>query len=140
MSNDETTTATPHLWEVEHPYRCEDANYMGKSKSWGDVDLTWAEFVEQGNPDWDPELNLVFRWDWECADAYRKENDGDSPWWCGEVYGDRLTLNVEPERSVVALSLQHDVQKSDEPAVRKFLTESWAAMLELWTPFAPGAS
>jgi hypothetical protein len=136
-SNEDTTTATPHLWEVDHPYRCEDQNYLGKASNWGDVDQTWAEFVADGNDDWDPELNLVFRWDWRCLERERAEWDGDDPYWGAH---DLLFLHIMLQRKGHYRTFRVRVEKSDEPAVREFLTKSWQAMRELWTPLAEASS
>ncbi|WP_035781944.1 hypothetical protein, partial [Arthrobacter sp. H14] len=68
-----------HLWEHENPYMCEPGNFFerGLNSRYG----SWAEFavpvgfehpngklVMHGTAlyDGDPDLNLLFRWDWKA--------------------------------------------------------------------------
>lgn len=68
---------TVHLWDIDHPYYCNEGNYFAR-----DADChchchykSWPEFVaEQGNADLD--MNLVFRFDWEPP-----KSDDDSITW-----------------------------------------------------------
>ena len=62
-----------HLWEVDHPYYCNEGNFFARPGSECHSHYRrWQDFVaEQGDGDMD--LNLVFRFDWEPP-----YEDGDS--------------------------------------------------------------
>lgn len=64
------------LWEIEHPYYCEQGNYYARDETIQKYG-SWADFIaSEGDADMD--LNLVFRWDWkraEGASAQRAEAD-----------------------------------------------------------------
>lgn len=55
---------TKHLWEIDHPYYCNEGNYFASN---GDLSAShfksWADFIEE-NADADFDMNLVFRFDW----------------------------------------------------------------------------
>lgn len=61
-----------HLWEVDHAYYCNEGNFY--SNDTVAAFASWPEFVEAGETESDPDLNLLFRWDWEL-DTY----DGPIP-------------------------------------------------------------
>jgi hypothetical protein len=55
-----------HLWEINHPYYCNEGNYFASESVESEYD-SWAGFFEEeGDSDFD--MNLVFRWDWRKAD------------------------------------------------------------------------
>lgn len=56
-------TKTPHLWEVEHAYYCHEGNYYATDNPpMRHFDSFAAYLDEEGSLD--PDLNLLFRWDW----------------------------------------------------------------------------
>jgi hypothetical protein len=64
-----------HLWEVNHPYYCNEGNYF--ANDCGDTYGMWSDFhSEYNNSDFD--MNLVFRFDWQ---------EGED-WGAGEFTGD----------------------------------------------------
>jgi hypothetical protein len=68
-----------HLWEVGHPYYCNEGNFYERGMH--EVYDSWANFIADWG-DTDPDMNLVFRWDWKRADPadYEVELDAPSPW------------------------------------------------------------
>lgn len=112
-----------HLWEYEHPYHCSRSNYYSN-----DCEFTyasWSDFLEEmGEADMD--LNLVVRWDWRDAD--NKDN------WLNQ---DELVLFYLHQRKGRFVSMTAQVQKSDEPSVRKWLLKNAAHMRLLWEPLIP---
>lgn len=63
-------TQEKHLWEYDHPYYCNEGNYLASPVR--DAELNcWQEYEswQDFHDDWgdtDPDLNLVFRWDWKA--------------------------------------------------------------------------
>lgn len=56
-----TEVSKTHLWEIDHPYYCNEGNYF--SVGCGEHYNRWQDFIdEQGDNDLD--MNLVFRFDW----------------------------------------------------------------------------
>lgn len=60
-----------HLWEIKHPYYCEESNYF-RSNNLKQIYKSFKEFIERMN-DADLDMNLLFRWDWHeensCEDS-----------------------------------------------------------------------
>ena len=65
----------PHLWEIKHPYYCNEGNYFARESCCTEYG-SWADFMEEGG-DSDFDMNLVFRWDWRGADP-KEEHWGKS--------------------------------------------------------------
>ena len=108
------------LWEIKHPYYCNEGNYFSNDchGSYG----SWAEFLaEEGDSDFD--MNLLFRWDWREADP-EGENWGNKEevlllFWIGQRKGlFRYTTVL--------------VSKEDEPSVREWLAKRWTHIQILW--------
>lgn len=121
-----------HLWEYDHPYYCNEGNYLASPvrdaelDCWGKCD-SWADFVDEwGNSD--PDLNLVFRWDWH---AHHLEWPEDYP--DGEHHV--LSLFFMLQRKAFNKSVQVSVTAEDEPAVREWLQERARSMIAIWSPF-----
>ncbi len=121
-----------HLWEVEHPYYCSEDNYF--SNDCTASYKSWAEFLENEG-DSDPDINLVFRWDWESP---RKEgNDPESPikWQGDESYRDsRLVVFCVGQSKGFFRSVSVEVCRADEPAIKEWLMSRFHHLLKLWTP------
>ena len=114
------------LWEANHPYYCAESNfYVGgmpqrplmPGEEFAPFDHyefdSWAAF---GWKDSDPDLNLVFRWDWQVPDPDDYE-EGE------EVPGERLLLFVMHQRKGRFVICSMPVQRSEEPEIRAWLTE-----------------
>ena len=115
------------LWEVEHPYYCNEGNYF--NNNCGTHFKNLSEFLAEWG-DADPDYNLLFRWDWD-----ETNEDGDFTFngdrnyrngvlkcfWMGQSKGLYTFCTVE-------------VCRSDEPAVTEFLKPRLAHLLCLWAP------
>lgn len=118
------TSNTPHLWEIKHPYYCEEGNYYanGNHLSYG----SWSEFhAEWGSLDQD--YNAVFRWDWKRPDPEDLE-EGDDPG------PDKLFVYWVLQLKAILRSTECVVTEDDEPAVRAWLTERARHTVALWSP------
>lgn len=135
MTTIPTLTDTPHLWEVDHPYYAEDGCFYTPGTRWAEVHTeydSWADFAE-GWGDTDPDLNLVYRWDWNRPDpddwTYEIENDP------GFVMpGDTLHIYFMLQRKAKPHSIVIQITEADEPAVRAWLTERAKTVRAIWSP------
>jgi hypothetical protein len=122
-----------HLWEVNHPYYCNEGNYF--SSGCHAHYPRWQDFIaEQGNDDLD--LNLVFRFDWEVP---HQDGDEDKPivWQGDEYYRDStLKLFYMGQRKGLYRWVSVEVCRADEPAIREWLTKRWEHMKKLWEPLS----
>lgn len=122
--------ADRHLWEVDHPYYCNESNFY--SNECHASYKTWASFFESEG-DSDPDMNLLFRFDWR---------EGED-WGSGEYTGDDyyrnglLQLFWVGQRKGLFRCTEIEVCRADEPAVREWLQSRFDYFLKLWTPFAP---
>ena len=100
----------------EHPYYCAEGS--------GDNHCTsWQEFLEDGAPSVkDPDLNLLFRWDWTLPDP----EDSESV--------EELKLFFVLQRKGMIISYTVEVSSEDEPLVREWLTERLQTLKKVWTP------
>lgn len=119
-----------HLWEVKHPYYCNEDHYFGTgSCSYSDMHPShhsWDEFVSgMGKANMD--LNLLFRWDWEEPED--RPADRDDNYRDGEL---QLTYFYQRK----GFHIRHTVQvcRSDEPAVIDFLRQHAQHLVRLWEP------
>jgi hypothetical protein len=107
-----------HLWEIDHPYYCNEGNYYATESVCSEYD-SWAEFF-QANGYSDPDLNLVFRWDWrKTGTDWEEEHDTLLIFWMGQRKGLYRYSRVK-------------VTDDDEPSVKKWLAERWERMKLLW--------
>lgn len=131
----------PHLWETDHPYYCTTGNYFVPGTRWHEVHNSydsWADFYE----DWgnnDPDLNLVFRWDWKRSDPddYEPDDDGIT-----RVPADTLQVFWVLQRKAILRSTECVVTEADEPAVLAWLRDRARTITAIWQPLtlaAPGA-
>lgn len=117
----------PHLWEIDHPYYCEEGNFYktGLANQFG----SWSEFTETWFCQGDHDQNLVFRWDWI---SWRRHPDpglrSDSP--------DVLLLFFVLQRKPILCSARIQITDDDEPAVRDWLEERAKTMAANWAPVA----
>ncbi len=126
-----TTHDTLRLWDVCHPYYCNEVNYYCSETTCHYK--RWQEFVEEQG-DGDLDMNLVFRFDWV---APRPDGDRDKPiaWQGDENYRDcTLNLFFMGQRKGLFRSVTVDVCRADEPSVREWLTIRWEHMKKLWEP------
>ncbi len=104
-----------HLWEVEHDYYCNEANYY--SNECHEVYESWKEFIDaEGDNDMD--LNLLFRWDWDVSESGKHLLQ---MFWVGQRKGLFRCTEVQ-------------VKPEDEPKVIKFLKPRLEHLMKLWTP------
>ena len=125
-----TSSQTPRLWEIEHPYYCTEGNYFVPGTRWSEVHNeydSWAGFYEQwGSADED--MNLVFRWDWKRADPQDYVPYGE------EVPADTLHVYWVLQRKAILRSTTCTVTEADEPAVRAWLAERAQTIAAIWAP------
>lgn len=127
--------STPHLWEINHPYYCEQGNYYVPGTRWHEVHNSydsWAEFISEWG-DADPDRNLVVRWDWRRPDP-SDYADGE------ELPPDTLEVFWVLQRKAVLRSTECTVTEADEPAVRSWLSNRARTIAALWDPFLPGTA
>lgn len=111
-----------HLWQIDHPYYCNDTNYFGKYENgfectdWASWNDFYAEFDLE---DTDMDYNLVFRWDWKF------DPDDDEH---------KLHLYFMAQRKGYFFVNIIDVTPADEPAVREYLTAYAEHMRKIWEP------
>lgn len=125
-----------HLWEYDHPYYCETGNYLHSPYQKPDIISheefpSWAEFKESGWMETDPDLNLVFRWDWH---AHHIEFPGDFPDEEGRTEHHELELFLVLQRKAFNRSISIEVTEADEPEVRAWLVERARTIVSLWEP------
>lgn len=117
----------PHLWEIQHPYYCNEGNYYAPGRDQPTMTYeSWAEFIEsEGDSDLD--MNLLFRWDWRKADPEGKA-------WGNEC--DVLLLFWMGQRKGLYRWTEVHVNDADEEAVKTWLTGRWQYLKLLWEPLA----
>ena len=118
-----------HLWEVNHPYYCNEGNYFATR----DVETyyrSFADFLEEWG-DADLDYNLLFRWDWVETDPETEESNfnGDINYRNGKLklfwMGQRKGLY---QYSIV------EVCRADEADVIEFLKPRHEYLKSLWEP------
>jgi len=132
-----------HLWEREHPYYCSESEYhTGDHPEIGQVNFgrddfeSWADFFANWGFS-DPDMNLVFRWDWhtkaqrekDCGyDDYTEEEKAEE----GEIEGDLLEVFFVLQRKGLFRPCHIKVTAEDEPAVREWLATRSKTILSFW--------
>jgi hypothetical protein len=120
----------PHLWEPDHPYYCAEGNFY--KTGCHNLCESWQEFHEMVR-DWDPDLNLLFRWDWFVPQDVLPGDDGRQ----------RLLTFWTGQRKALQYSWECPVTPDDEPAVRAWLEERAKTIAAIWAPIAvalPGST
>jgi hypothetical protein len=112
-----------HLWEVKHPYYCNEGNYYAPGMEQPYTEhASWQDFLDdEGDSDLD--MNLLFRWDWRKADP-DEENWGNKE--------DVLLLFYMGQRKGLYRWVEVQVTDADEPAVKQWLTNRWNHLQRLW--------
>ena len=136
------TTTPKHLWEHEHPYRCEHGNFYSRGlatgyESWAEFsqpvtyDRTGPQLIQHGTllHDGDPDMNCLFRWDWR---AMHLEFPEDYPDGAEEHY---LDLFFMMQGKPYNQSVRIKVTPADEPTVRAWLAGRAETMRSMWQPF-----
>ncbi|MEV8403567.1 hypothetical protein [Streptomyces niveus] len=123
---------SPHLWAIDHPYYCAEGNYYARPGEGLHTEYnSWAEFYE----DWgdnDPDMNLVFRWDWKRADPTDYADFEEIP-------ADRLAVYWVLQRKAILRSTECIVTEADESAVRAWLADRAKTITAIWEPIALAA-
>ncbi len=100
---------TPDLWMVRHPLYCEEAPHHFKFPD-------WPEFRDDPmGQTADPNLNLLFRWDWRPED-------------------DRLFLYWVLQRKGVVVSAEMHCDRSFKDEVYAYLSERLGTLHAVWAP------
>lgn len=126
MSNEQK-----HLWEVKHPYYCEEGQYFGNQSEYKTIHefKSWVEFIaEMGDSDMD--FNLLFRWDWQEGEDYDLAPfNGDVNYRNG-----RLLMFFMHQRKGFHSTSIVEVCRSDEAAIKAFLLPRLTHLKSLWEP------
>lgn len=117
------------LWEVKHPYYCNEGNYYAKGNEQPHSHYkTWSSFLDEFG-DSDMDYNFLIRWDWDeeeerkyTGDDYYR-NGALKVFWLGQRKGIFHWSTVE-------------VCRADEPSVRQFLQKRWDYMRTMWEPLS----
>jgi hypothetical protein len=119
-----------HLWEVDHPYYCNQGSYWAPGNNQPmQRHRSFADFIaEEGDAELD--YNLVFRWDWiEGAGYELPEYNGD------DNYRNALLLIFfMGQRKGLYRWAEVEVCRNDEPAVIEYLRPRLEHLLSLWEP------
>ena len=125
----------PKLWEIDHPYYCNEGNYFASGDKTMAYYESWSNFVDsEGDADLD--MNLIFRFDW--VPPY-EDGDSEKPikWVGDENYRDStLKLFYMGQRKGLYRYAEVEVCRADEPAVREWLKVRWDHMKKLWEPLS----
>ncbi len=126
--------AEQHLWDIEHPCYHERGNYLHSPLQQPDLEShvtfsTWDEFYEfaTGSDFRNPDLNLVYRWDWRVPDPEDYE-EGEA------LESEKLMLYVMQQRRAFNLSFEIDVTRENEEAVIEWLAERAKTVRSIWAP------
>jgi len=116
---------TKHLWEINHPYYCEEHNYFTARENSVDEFNSWDHFFTDVGDNLDMDFNLIFRFDW---------HDSTNP--DHAITQDQLLLFVMGQRKGFFKTWIINVEKTDEEKVIEFLKPRYLHMLKLWEPFS----
>jgi len=124
-------TEQKHLWEVRHPYYCNEGNYYAPGCDQPtETYKTFSEFLaEEG--DTDADMNLLFRFDWREGGDW-----GHGAAFNGDLYyrNGVLLLFWMLQRKGLYWWTKVEVCRADEPSVIEFLRPRLAHLLRLWEP------
>lgn len=125
-----------HLWEINHPYYCAKRNYFAPGKEQPVQQFSCLSDFLSAEGEMDPDLNLVFRFDWEEGTT-DGENDGVSPYNGDDRYRNgKLFVFIMGQRKGVYRWVEVSVCRADEPAVIEYLKPRWEMMQALWEPLS----
>ena len=126
------TTEQKHLWDVDHPYYCNEGNYYAR-ESCESYYRSFVDFMaEEGDSDMD--MNLLFRWDW--SEESHGDDGEEHPDFNGDVNyrNGRLKLFWMGQRKGLYRWSIVEVCRADEDAVKAFLLPRLAHLKSLWEP------
>lgn len=116
------------LWEVDHPYYCQETNYYHADSVVRFRNL--AEFLE-GFGDSDLDMNLIIRWDWrEGEDWGFSDYNGDDNYRNGGLF-----IHWMGQRKGLYHTSIVEVCRADEPKVVAFLLPRFQNLMLTWEPF-----
>jgi len=127
-----TVKVSRHLWEYDHPFYCAEGNYYASGDQWDEVYTSydsWADFMAEWG-DTDPDLNLVFRWDWIKSDDYEPDDGAIC------VPEDKLFIFWVLQRKALLRTTVCAVTAADEPSVRAWLADRAKAIAAIWEPIS----
>ncbi|MFJ6215086.1 hypothetical protein ACIQGZ_17380 [Streptomyces sp. NPDC092296] len=110
------------LWEIDHPYYASEGDYQVRDRH--AVYSSWQDFTVSIFHSGDPNLNFLYRWDW------------DKPGYHGWEGPEVLRLYFVLQRKGICSSVQMPVAEADEPAVRAWLVERARTVVDVWAPIA----
>lgn len=114
-----------HLWEIDHPYYCNDGNYYSNDTVF--LHDSWQDYLSEFDlSHTDMDYNLVFRWDWK-----RPQGEDD---WGQFMPDDALHLYHMAQRKGAFWVHIVRVKESDEDSVREYLTAYAEHMKKIWEP------
>lgn len=122
-------TEQPKLYEVKHPYYCEEGNFFTTQERYQTVWKfdSWEEFYQEASR-WDDDMNYLFRWDWWHKDPDEAEE-------YTEGYPDEiLKLFFFRQRKGFHVTMLITVTKEDEPAIREYLKQKALHLKSTWFP------
>lgn len=110
--------AVAQLWEVKHPYYCNEATW---NENYHYRHASADAFLETFGGS-DADLNYVVRWDWLTSE------DGSQTFYVYEVR----------QRKGFLSSHEFPVTHDDEPKLRDWLEQRWQTVLNNWRPIHNG--
>lgn len=121
------------LWEVKHPYYCSENNWF--SNEYYELVDSWEKFGMRNS---EPELNLLFRWDWRGP----VDDDGEPTAWSADETLKESILQTfwMLQRKGKFTCFEVRVSRSEEPEIRAWLESRLPHILALWTPLIPGGA
>ncbi len=112
-----------HLWETGHPFYGPERSFVGGG-SYTDRFDSWDAFVEgPSRYDADLDMDFLYRWDWHDYTSVEGQSDELELFWMMPRKGIMVRATVS-------------VEKTDEPAVRAWLTPRWEYMRNMWSPLS----
>lgn len=127
-----------HLWEVDHPYYCEESNYFAAGDRQPISEYpSWAAFGDEDTNS-DMDLNLLFRWDWKPTEYVDNE---DLPAFHAKYDDNYRAYNLYlfwmgQRKGLYRCSIVQ-VCRADERAVIEFLQPRLNRLISLWVPLTP---
>lgn len=125
------------LWEADHPYYATEGSYSlaGEHQEYPD----WPNFFQHMG-DSDPDMNLVYRFDWRgpSAKAAKKER-GDETYGDEDDWGyatDTMLIYFMGQRKARCWSAEFPVTREEEPAVRAWLADRFKTIMAIWEPIS----
>lgn len=97
---------------ADHPYYATHGNYYS-NECYAEYE-GWDDFLESEG-DSDPDLNLVYRWDW---------------------HGNQLSIFYVGQRKALHRSALVSVDSTDEPRIREWLELRWETIVRNWWPIS----